>query len=394
MKYVVLVPDGASDYPLKELNNKTPLQVADMPNIRQLASSATFGLAQTIPDGFSPGSDVANLSILGYDPHLYYCGRGPLEAAYHGINIGTQDTVFRCNLITVKNGLIEDYSASHIDSEAAAGLIKVLDEELGSDEVKFYPGVSYRHLTVFKNKQLSKLKTTAPHDALGQPIQSIWPKGEGSKVLIELMRKAAEILKDHPINQERQAKGLNPANMIWFWGSGQKKELPAFNQRFGLNGGVISAVDLIKGIAVAIGLEAVDVAGATGYFDTDYEAKAANALEVLQDNDFVYVHVEAPDEAGHTANIEEKVKALENFDKRLVSNMLSGLDMKNTRIMLLPDHATPIEVRTHTNDKVPFLVYPGSNQAHNFDEKEVESKVSMVLKGHELMPRFVKGELN
>ena len=390
MKYVVLIPDGASDYPLDELGSKTPLEVADMPHLKELVSKSELGLVETIPEGFSPGSDVANLNILGYDPKKYYSGRGPLEAAYHGIEVASKDTVFRCNLITVKNGIIKDYSASHIGTEDAATLIKAVDAELGSKEISFYPGMSYRHLTVFNNRQLAELGTVAPHDVMGQPIESLWPKGDGADFIIDLTKRSTAVLENHPINKERQAKGLNPANMIWLWGSGQKKALPSFKERFGLTGAVISAVDLIKGLGVSAGLEVVNVPGATGYYDTDYEAKAKASLKVLAKDDFVYVHVEAPDEAGHVGNVEEKVRALENFDKRLLRIMLGELDLDNTRIMLLPDHATPIILKTHTRDKVPYLIYPGNSGAQSFDENTAAEVDSKDLKGYELMVYFLQ----
>ncbi|HDZ86087.1 MAG TPA: 2,3-bisphosphoglycerate-independent phosphoglycerate mutase, partial [Actinobacteria bacterium] len=304
--------------------------------------------------------------------------------------VASKDTVFRCNLITVKNGIIKDYSASHIETEDAATLIKAVDAELGSKEISFYPGMSYRHLTVFNNRQLAELGTVAPHDVMGQPIESLWPKGDGADFIIDLTKRSTAVLENHPINKERQAKGLNPANMIWLWGSGQKKALPSFKERFGLTGAVISAVDLIKGLGVSAGLEVVNVPGATGYYDTDYEAKAKASLKVLTKDDFVYVHVEAPDEAGHVGNVEEKVKALENFDKRLLRIMLSELDLDNTRIMLLPDHATPITLKTHTRDKVPYMIYPGNSGAQSFDENTAAEVDSKDLKGYELMVYFLQ----
>lgn len=389
MKYIVLIPDGAADYPLKELEGKTPLQAADAPNIRELVPKSTLGLTRTIPEGFSAGSDVANLAILGYDPRQFYAGRGPLEAAYHGIKVSAEDTVFRCNLITAEDGRIVDYSAGHISTEDAAILIKKLEASLGTNQIKFYPGVSYRHLAVFKDTSFSSLEALAPHDVIGQPIENLWPKGENADLLVELAKKSRDILENDPLNKERRQKGVNPANMIWLWGSGQKKSLPIFKERFGLQGGVISAVDLLKGLAVSIGLKAVNVPTATGYFDTDYEAKADAALSVLRDNDFVYVHVEAPDEAGHTGNIKEKIKAIENFDKRLVGRLMSNLDLQDTRILLLPDHATPISVKTHTSDAVPFMIYPGEGKAKNFDEQS--AKISgIVVEGYDLMQMFTE----
>ncbi len=390
MKYVVLIPDGAADHPLKELSSKTPLEVADMPNIKKLASKSFQGLAQTIPEGFTAGSDVANLSILGYDPHKYYSGRGPIEAAFRGIETGDNDTVFRCNLITVKEGKIFDYSASHISTDEAKVLIEKLEKDLGSDIISFFPGMSYRHLTVIKDCSFSGIDMVPPHDAIGMPVEDLFPKEENAKLLIDLTLSSSDILKDHPVNKKREERGLNPANMIWLWGGGRKKQLPSFKDRFGVSGGVISAVDLIKGLAVSMGLEAVNVETATGYFDTDYEGKARASLDILEENDFVYVHVEAPDEAGHTGNIEEKIKALENFDERLVGTMLESLDLEQTKILLLPDHATPISLKTHTSEPVPYLIYPGDQKADGYSE-EIAGKMSTgVVKGYDLMKRFIR----
>ncbi len=393
MKYLVLVPDGASDYPLKELNNKTPLQVANMPNIDKLANNCELGLAQTIPDDFSPGSDVANLNILGYDPCKYFSGRGPIEAAYHGLDAGVEDTVFRCNLITVDDGKIVDHSASHIDTDSAAALIKDIDKALGTDNINFYSGVSYRHLTIFKDLKLTHLKTLAPHDVIGKPLEELWPQGQGADLLIKLIKESNEVLRNHPINKDRVANGKNPANYIWFWGSGQHKDMPSFKEKFGLSGAVISAVDLIKGLGVSMGLEVIEIPTATGYFDTDYEAKAAAAIEVLKEKDFVYVHVEAPDEAGHVGNLKQKIASLEDFDKRLVGNILKEIDLGQTKIMVLPDHATPIPVKTHTRDPIPYLIYPGKNKASGFNEEEAKTLNTHTLKGYELMSHFIAKKL-
>ncbi len=398
MKYIVLVGDGMADYPIKELGERTPLEAARTPNMDFIAQQGRLGRIKTIPDKMSPASDVANISILGYDPQKYYTGRGPLEAANLGIALEDEDVVFRCNLITASADTLIDYSAGHISSREAAILIKFIDQNLGTDRIKFYPGVSYRHLVLVKGgseERLQDLECKPPHDISGESILENLPKGDGAAAIIKLMQYSRNILENHEINQVRVDLKENPANMIWLWGQGRKPNLPEFSTKFGLTGAVISAVDLIKGLGKILGLEVVNVAGATGYYDTDYEGKAKAALKVLEGKDFVFVHVEAPDEAGHNGNLREKIAAIERFDQLVVGTILEALKRKkNFRILVLPDHATPLSLKTHTADIVPFGIFGKDIVAGSFSgysEKEAEKSELYFEKGYELMEYFIKG---
>jgi 2,3-bisphosphoglycerate-independent phosphoglycerate mutase len=350
MKYIVLVPDGMADRPLKELDDRTPLESARKPNMDFLVKNGQIGRAAMVPSGMEPASDVANLSILGYDPKKYYSGRGPLEAANMGIALGEFDVAFRCNLITASGDVMADYSAGHISSKEAQVLVKCIDKYLGKkDTIKFYPGVSYRHLMVLKPdisynvEDFVKAECVPPHNILGQKISKNLPKGKAADFLIKLMNDSRPLLEKSEVNKVRIDLKENPANMIWLWGQGRKSALPSFKEKFGITGSIISAVDLVKGIGKTIGLEAIKVPGATAYYDTDYRAKARYAVDSLKDRDFVFVHVEAADEAGHNGDIREKILAIENFDSQIIGAILKAFkDDKNVRIMLLPDHATPI----------------------------------------------------
>jgi len=387
------VPDGAADYPLDELDGRTPLQAAFTPRMDFLAANGLLGRAQTIPAGMSPGSDVANLSLLGYDPKKYYSGRGPLEAASMGIGLNSDETAFRCNLVTVEDGILKDYSAGHISTPEATSLIESIQRGLSDESFTFHPGVSYRHLMVAKG-DFSAAISQPPHDVMGKPVADILPVGEGSELLRKLMFDSVEILERSEVNQARQAEKKNRANMIWLWGQGKASSLPLFREEHGLEGGVISAVDLIKGIGRAAGLEAMSVPGATGYFDTDYLAKARFALDVLKRKDFVFVHVEAPDEAGHVGNIKEKVNAIENFDEKIVGPIFEGLKKSGDfKIMIVPDHPTPIKVKTHTSDPVPWLIYRSTEKARSgadsFCEASVRDSSLFFEEGFKLMGYFI-----
>ncbi len=343
MKFIVLICDGAADYSLPELGGKTPLEVASTPNMDYITRKGRVGLLKTLFEGLPYGSDVANLGILGYDPRKYYTGRGAWEAGAMGIELQEDEVAFRCNLITIKNGKIHDYSAGHISTKEAKELIKLLNEKL--DIGKFYAGVSYRNLFVIKSPEAIKLKTTPPHDIVGEEIEKylISPDCEIARKLNNLMLSSRIFLEDRK------------ANMIWLWGQGKKPNLESFEERYKLRGGVISAVDLIKGIAYYAKMRIIEVEGATGYYDTNYEGKANEAIKALETLDFVYIHVEAPDEAGHEGSIEKKIKAIENIDKKILGKILdSGIEAS---IAVLPDHATPIKVRTHTSKPVPFAIY-------------------------------------
>ncbi|MCZ7357192.1 MAG: cofactor-independent phosphoglycerate mutase [Candidatus Methanoperedens sp.] len=391
MKYIILIGDGMADYAIPELGDLTPLQAANKPNMDFIAKHGRNGTARTVPDDKPPGSDVANLCIMGYDPERYYSGRGPLEAASIGVDLQKDDIAFRCNLITEKNGLLADYSSGHISSDEARVLINAVDNELGGN-CKFHPGVSYRHLLVMKKGE--RAVCTPPHDVVGQPVDDVLPRGEDSGILIDLIRASKSILESHEINIKRKKNGKNMANLIWPWGQGKAPDMPTFRELYGLSGSIISAVDLLKGIGKYAGLEVIDVPGATGYLDTNFAGKAAYALESLKERDFVLVHVEAPDEAGHMGNIEAKIKAIEDFDEKVVGGMLNELaGFGDYRILVLPDHPTPLSIRTHTRDPVPFALYSSNESADyvdRFDEFAAKEGVFGLVEGHKLMKLLVK----
>lgn len=399
MKYIVLVGDGMADYPIPELEGRTPLEAARTPNLDFIARNGRLGRVKTIPDKATPGSDVANISIFGYDPDKFYTGRGPLEAANLGIELEDDDVAFRCNLVTVSGDTLVDYSAGHISSKEAEILIKSLDQNLGTNRIKFYPGVSYRHLMLAKRgaeEHLDQVKCKPPHDIAGQNYIKNFPKGDSAGPLTKLMDASRQILERHEINMVRVDLKENPANMIWLWGQGKKPAMPKFLDKYGLEGSVISAVDLIKGLGRILGLEVINVPGATGYYDTDYKGKARSALKSLQEKDFVFVHVEAPDEAGHNGDLREKITAIERFDAFVVGAILNAFKRKkNFRILVLPDHATPIAVKTHTQEPVLFGIL-GKDIAGsgflNYCEKEAEKSDFYFEKGYELMDYFIKGK--
>ncbi|MFA4989318.1 MAG: cofactor-independent phosphoglycerate mutase [Candidatus Omnitrophota bacterium] len=397
MKYIVLVCDGMSDYPLPELGERTPLEAAKTPNLDFIARHGRLGRVKTVPAGFIPGSDVAQMSIFGYDPKKYYSGRGPLEAANLGVELEDDDVAFRCNLVTTSADTLTDYSAGHISTKEAAILIKFIDRHLGTNRIKFYPGVSYRHLMVIKRgaeEHLEALRCRAPHDITGKSIARNLPKGDGADILIKLIEESRNILSKHEINLVRIDLKENPANMLWLWGQGKKPAMPKFNDKFNLTGSVISAVDLIKGLGRLLGLEVINVPGATGYYDTDYKAKARAALRLLEKDDFVFVHVEAADEAGHNGDLREKIMAIERFDQLVLGSILKAFKGKrNARILVLPDHATPVALKTHTADPVPFGIFGQDIIARgflNYSEKEALKSDLYFDKGHELMGYFIK----
>src|SRR3989338_3875073 len=363
MKYIILLGDGMPDYPIDELGGKTPLEYAKTPNMDFIAKNGTVGCVKTIPDGFPPGSDVSNLSILGYDPRKYYSGRAPLEAASIGVRLGSADTAFRCNLVTIseKDGkrVMADYSAGHITTEDAGEMIKSLDEALRKEGVRFYTGTSYRHLMVWENGPLTAkdIKTTPAHDISDKEIDGHLPKGEGADNLKRLLEASQRVLKDHPVNRRRIEEGKKPATSIWLWGQGMAPRMPTMKERFGIEGSIISAVDLMKGIGIYAGLDVIKVPGVTGYLDTNYRGEAEYALNSLEKKDFVCVHVEAPDEAGHNGNLKDKLKAIEDFDREVVGRVLKGIERFNQfRVLALTDHPTPVRLKTHTSDPVPFAL--------------------------------------
>ncbi len=397
MKYLVLLGDGMADYGREELGGLTPLKYARTPNMDRLASTGTVGLVKTVPDGLPPGSDVANLSVLGYDPRVCYTGRAPLEAVSMGVRLGEGDVAFRCNLVTLSDDPVYedktmvDYSAGEIASDRAAVLIRDLDRLLGNEEMSFYPGVSYRHLMVWRGGPEDTV-LTPPHDITGRKIAGFLPGGNGGDRLISVMKESHGFLKHHPANNPRE--GERPASSVWFWGQGKSPGLKKFRDRFGLSGAVISAVDLIKGIGICAGMEVVEVEGATGNIHTNFSGKAAAALEVLgRGADLVYLHVEAPDEAGHQGNTEIKVRAIEAIDRLVLGPVIEGMkEFGEFRILVLPDHPTPLSVMTHTADPVPFVIYdsrrPRNNAGVTYCE-EAAAGGTFIERGHELMEFFI-----
>jgi len=393
MKYVVILGDGMSDEPLKQLGNMTPLQYANTPALDALSKVSEIGLLHTIPEGMSPGSDTANLSVLGYDPQKYYTGRSPLEALSIGVPMKSTDVALRCNLVTLseeepyEEKIIVDHSSGEISTEDAAILLRAVQKELESDRYKFYLGTSYRHCLIWKNGEVAEL--TQPHDVLEQVIGKYLP---ADKILLEMQKKSFEILVNHPINQERKAKGLNPANSCWFWGAGTKPALSSFEEKNQKKGAMISAVDLLKGIAVGTGMTNITVEGANGGLHTNYEGKAQAAVDaVLKEGyDFVYVHVEAPDEMGHQGNIEKKVQAIEYLDEHVIKYVKDHMDAsgEDYRLLVLPDHPTPVYLRTHTSDPVPYLLYDSTKLLQKewyYNEQDARESGNYIDQGHKMM---------
>ena len=390
MKYVVLVPDGAADYPVPELGGRTPLQAADIPNMDRLAREGRGGMVQMIPESRPPGSDIGNLEIFGYDTRLHYSGRAPLEAVSMGIELGEEDVAFRCNLIHRDGDTLVDYSAGHISSEEGGALLRELADAVTAQEgSRFYPGVGYRHLMVFSNGP-QELRSFPPHDIMGESFSTHLPTGDRQEEVRRLMEAAEPILLRSEVNRRRASLGMPPANGMWLWGSGRALKLEGLTEKYGLRGGVISAVDLVRGIGQCAGLEVIEVPGITGYLDTNYAGKAAYALAALERGmDFVYLHVEAPDEAGHNADADAKKQALEDFDRHVVGRIMVALEQLGpSRVLLTPDHRTPVELRTHSREPVPFALWgtnvpPDGLQAYS--ESAGEAGSFHVERGHELM---------
>ena len=394
MKYVVVLGDGMADRPIAELGDQTPLAYAETPTMDQLAAVSEIGMVHTIPDGMKPGSDTANLSVLGYNPRIYYSGRSPLEALSIGVDMKDTDIALRCNLVTLseeeenyEDRTIIDHSSGEISTADAAVLLDAVREGLENETYKFYVGTSYRHLLIWDRGEVVEL--TQPHDVLGQTIGQYLPE---DAVLREMMKKSYDILVNHPINVERKKKGLNPANSCWFWGAGTKPSLSSFEEKTHLKGAMISAVDLLKGIAVGASMKVIEVEGANGGLNTNYEGKAQAAIDVLtkEGYDFAYIHVEAPDEMGHQGSVERKVKAIEYLDSRVIKPVKEGLEAagEDFRMLVLPDHPTPICMRTHSSDSVPYLLYDSTDlQQHDwkYNEAEGESSGNYVACGHEII---------
>ena len=399
MKYIILQGDGMADYPLEVLGGRTPLEAARTPNMDWLAQRGVFGMAHVIPEGFAPGSDVGNMSIMGYDPAVYHTGRSPLEAASMGVALGAKDIAFRCNLVTLSGGAagtcMEDFTAGHITSAEAKAIIDDIGRTLGGDGIEFFPGVSYRHLTVWRDGK-ETMTTTPPHDITGQKIAGHLPAGDGSERLLKLMEAAREILAVHPVNRKRGADGQREANAIWLWGQGRAPQLPRLTDRFGIKGGVISAVDIIHGLGVYAGLERIDVPGITGFLDTNYQGKGEYGVRSLEKNDFVFIHVEATDEAGHMGDVKAKIQAIEDFDEKVVGTVLKGMEQRRDwRVLLMPDHPTAIALKTHVAEPVPFVIYspaqPRYNGAVGYNERDAAKTGIVAKEAFRLMEALIEG---
>jgi len=392
-KYAIIIPDGAADYPLEQFDNKTVLEAAEIPNMDKISTMGRQGLVRTVPEGFEPGSDVAQMNLLGYDPLRYYCGRAPIEAAARNIKLSAEDWAFRCNLVTIADGKMADHSAGHISTEEAGKLIKELDDQLGSEQIRFYAGVSYRHLLVFKGLDFD-VQTHPPHDCIGTAIEKILPRGKGSQLLIDLMARSQQLFTNHDINKVRSDLGENQVSSIWLWGQGRRTRMERFQKRFGIKGATITAVDLVRGLSKLIGFDLIDVPGATGFIDTNYQGKASAAIEALDKYDIVFVHIEAPDEASHNGNAEMKKKAIEQIDKYIVGPVLEALqNYQSWNILVLPDHLTPVGSGAHSSEPVPFAM-AGNNISgilhKTFSEANAAESGFKIDNGFELMEYFLK----
>ena len=400
MKYIVVLYDGMADYPVPALNGKTPMELAKKPLLDNLAQHGEIGLVKTVAEGLKPGSDIANMSVLGYNPKECYTGRSPLEAVSIGVDMQDDDIIFRTNLVTLSDEenyeekTMVDYSAGDISTEEAREIIKSVEEHFGNDIYRFYGGVAYRHCLVWHGGTLDLGKMTPPHDISGKVIGEHLSKSENAKELIAMMKESYAFLMEHPVNKKRIAEGKRPANSIWLWGEGTKPSLPDFKGKYGVDGTIISAVDLLKGIAKCANMGAPDVEGATGYIDTNFDGKAECAIKELESNDFVYIHLEAPDECGHRNEPENKVKAIEIIDEKILGKLLPALDKYDDyKIMVLPDHPTPIVTMTHASDPVPYMIYQKSKSADNgtasFNEESAKATGNFVEVGHTLMEHFI-----
>ena len=402
MKYIVILPDGVADTPIKELGDRTPLEVAKHPNMDWIAREGIAGLASTIPQGFTPGSDVGCMSVFGYNPRSYYTGRAPLEAAAQGIPLKASDVAFRCNTVTVTDGVMADYSAGHIESADSAALIKTANEHLGPLGMRFYPGVSYRHLAVVASDEwsmtsqaLAETRCTPPHDISGKPVGPHWPVGAASNRLKEIMLQSVALLKVHPVNHRRMQEGKSPATMLWFWGQGTVARFPSFQQQYGKRGGCISAVDIVRGLGRLVGFDIIPVPGITGYFDTNYKGKAEYALKALDDHDLVLIHIEPTDEAGHMGDVQKKIQAIEDTDRLVVGTVLEGLKRRGEpfAVLVVSDHPTSTVLKTHIAEPVPFALYATNGRKDGvtaYNESAVRSSATRFAQGHELMAFFLQ----
>ncbi len=400
MKYLVMLCDGMADEPFVGLGNKTPMELAKKPCMDALAKNAELGLVKTVQDGMKPGSDVANLAVLGYDAKKYYSGRSPLEAASIGIDLKETDVTFRCNLVTLSDEAeysdktMIDYCADDISSAEAKILVEYIEEKLGNSEFSYYPGVSYRHCLVWNNGVVDGHNLTPPHDITDRPIKEYIPQGNDVDKLYDMMKKSYDLLKDHPVNLERMKRGKRPANSIWLWGEGTKPALDSFEEKFSKKGSMISAVDLLKGIALCANMRSVDVDAATGYIDTNFEGKCEAAIEEFKrGQDLVYIHVEAPDECGHRGEAENKIKSIELIDEKILTPVVDFLkSYDDFAVLICPDHPTPLNIKTHSSDPVPYLIYSSKEKADGadtFTEATAKEKGNYIPEGYTMMEYFL-----
>lgn len=403
MKLVIIIPDGCADYSVESLGGKTPLQAAHVPNMDRIASEGCVGVSDNVPRKYTPGSEVANMSLLGYDPNVYFTGRAPIEAAAQGIKLGPFDWAIRCNLVTIRDQIMVDFTADHISNHEAAALLKTAQETLGSPSLEFVAGVSYRNLLIYRGASANDVpfstetRTTAPHDLTDDSVADDFPRGPGCDLLCGLMDKSQSVFADHPVNQSRIASGKKLATNLWLWGLGKTPQLPSFHSRFGLNGAMITAVDLLRGLAALVGWDRIEVEGATGYLDTNYAGKGQAAIEALKKYDIVCVHVEATDEASHEGRVDEKIKALEAIDKHIVGPVHDALkSYGDYRILVMPDHPTPVSTKKHSHGWVPFAACGtgiDKDLASTYDEVAAEQSSKKFIDGWELIPRWATGGL-
>ena len=402
MKFLVLQGDGMADEPIAELGGKTPLDAAQTPNLDRMARAGILGLTRTIPPGLPPGSDVGTMSVLGYDPTRYHTGRSPIEAASMGVELGSEDVAFRCNLVTLETPeggveVMRDFAAGHIPTAEAREIVEDLNRTLGGDGLEFHPGVSYRHLLVWRGGE-HRMRTTPPHDLSDQPVGGAFPQGSGAAVLSGLMERSRAFLAEHRVCRARLARGERAPTAIWLWGQGKRPNLPRLRDRYGIDGSVIAAVDLVNGLGVLAGLVRIAVPGATGFLDTNFRGKAEYGLRALETRDFLFLHVEAPDEGGHMGDPRKKVEAIENFDEKVVGTILEGLRAMGGewRVLVMPDHPTPCALKTHTSDPVPFVVYVSRDEqkargvARGYNEKDAREHGIFIPEAHTIMDRLLR----
>jgi len=393
-KYVIIVPDGAADEPLEQLGGQTPLEAAQTPNMDRISAEGRQGLVRTVPEGFEPGSDVAQMSLLGYDPTRYYSGRAPIEAAARGLRLGQDDWVFRCNLVTIADGMMADHSAGHISTKEASRLIEELQAHLTDERVSLHTGVSYRHLLVVRGMDF-EVRTYPPHDHIGKAVEKILPRGKGAEFLIQLINQSQQLFSGHEVNRVRQDLGENQVSSVWLWGQGKQARLDSFRKQYGLRGATITAVDLVRGLAKLVGFDLIDVPGATGFLDTNYAGKGQAAIRALAEYDLVFIHIEAPDEAGHQGDAPGKVQAIEQVDRHIVGPVWDALQQyESRRLLLLPDHPTPVRGGAHSAEPVPFAMAGTqvTGVLHlGFSEANAARSGLRIEKGCELMEYFLRG---